>query len=49
MVIIIGEVGKTCPKCGKFFLGNKCPYCEWEVLPATPKSIKKKKIKGVFH
>lgn len=28
----MGEIGKTCPKCGTFFMGNKCPNCGWEVL-----------------
>jgi len=39
---IIGEIGKTCPKCGKFFIGNKCPYCGFELLPTIPKSLAKK-------
>jgi len=52
MVMIIGEIGKTCPKCGKFFIGNDCPSCGWKVLEETSKSINKerrmKKMKGIF-
>jgi rRNA maturation protein Nop10 len=47
MVIAIGEIGKTCPKCGKFFIGNECPNCGWKVLEETPKPMKK--MKGVFR
>jgi len=54
MVIIITEVGKTCPNCGKFFVGNKCPDCGWELLSIIPKPIKrgkkgKKKLKRVLR
>jgi len=50
-VIVIGEIGKTCPRCGTFFTGNKCPKCGWEILTVTPKHIeaKKQKIKGVLR
>jgi len=37
----IGQIGKTCPRCGKMFTGNKCPYCGYEILPTTPSLIKK--------
>jgi rRNA maturation endonuclease Nob1 len=42
-VIKIGEIGKTCPRCGKIFLGNRCPNCGWEILEELPKSINKEK------
>jgi rRNA maturation protein Nop10 len=49
----MGEVGKTCQRCGMFFMGNKCPKCGWEVLPSTPKPLskeeKKKKVKGIYY
>ena len=52
-MIKLAEVGKTCQKCGTFFLGNKCPKCGWEVLSVIPKSIQrtkqvKRKIEGVY-
>ncbi len=37
----MGEIGKTCPKCGAFFMGNKCPKCGWEVLPRKKKRIER--------
>jgi len=40
-VIDIGEVGKTCPRCGRLFVGNKCPFCGYEVLPEVVKRVKK--------
>ncbi|MDI6825657.1 MAG: hypothetical protein QMD36_00460 [Candidatus Aenigmarchaeota archaeon] len=53
MVIAIGEVGKTCPRCGKFFLGNECPNCGWKVLEEISKPVTRgeqmKKVKGVFR
>jgi len=53
-VVKLTEIGKTCKKCGTFFLGNKCPKCGWEVLSVTPKPIIRKKqekgkIKGVYR
>jgi RNA polymerase subunit RPABC4/transcription elongation factor Spt4 len=42
----LAEVGKTCPKCGTFFTGNKCPKCGYEILPRISRSIIKKKDKG---
>jgi hypothetical protein len=53
-VVKLAEVGKTCKKCGTFFLGNKCPNCGREVLPVTPKPIQrtkqeKRKPKGVYR
>jgi len=39
---IIGEIGKSCSRCGRFFTGNKCPYCGHELLPIIPKSLSKK-------
>jgi len=50
-VIKLAEIGKTCKKCGTFFLGNKCPKCGSETLPVTPKPItkqEKRKPKGVY-
>jgi len=52
-VIKLAEVGKTCKKCGTFFLGNVCPKCGWEVLSVTPNLIqktkqKKEKLKDVY-
>jgi rRNA maturation protein Nop10 len=38
----MAEIGKTCPKCGTFFLGNKCPKCGWEVLPKKRRGIERK-------
>jgi len=38
----MAEIGKTCPKCGTFFLGNKCPKCGWEVLPKKRGGIERK-------
>lgn len=53
MVIVIGEVGKTCQECGTFFMGNKCPKCGFEILPRTPKPVmrrkKKRELKGVMR
>jgi hypothetical protein len=46
-----GEIGKTCPKCGRFFLGNECPDCGWKVLEEIPRPMKekkKRKIEGIF-
>jgi len=53
-VIKLAEVGKTCPKCGTFFLGNKCPKCGRETLPMTMKPLQrtkqeKRKPKGVYR
>jgi len=53
MVVNIGEIGKTCPKCGKFFIGNECPNCGWRVLEEMQKPINKeqrmKKVKRLFR
>ncbi len=49
----MSEIGKTCPKCGTFFIGNKCPKCGWEVLTETPKPLTKReknnKPKGIYY
>jgi rRNA maturation protein Nop10 len=47
-VVKLVEIGKSCPKCGTFFLGNKCPKCGWELLPVTPGPITRKKDKEKF-
>ena len=43
---IIGEIGKACPRCGRFFTGNKCPYCGYEIIPVIPKPLMKEKKNG---
>jgi anaerobic ribonucleoside-triphosphate reductase len=49
MVITIGDIGKACPRCGKFFLGNRCPNCGWEVLEETAKTINKEERMKKVH